>query len=313
MNQPTSIPIQSGSPVLYQPAVAQAVAPPLGALALPSIPGISLAGQGDTGAPVLLLTAREKYGKSTTAITTSVGWPTPAHQPLVLAFDDTGYVSCLKVGYNPHFIKVSAQSGGSFIEQTRTALKLIENNRATIAQQYGVIIVDCISTATERLHECARQLPKNINNPDTRAPYNEMGQWLREIYNRLRDLQLPIIYLAWQLEAQSIDTATGPGGQKRTAMLEGGADIMGTKARNAFTGKAQMIFTLERQKHQIGGSVTTPQGLVIPADSEGFVRLLHARPFAGVNAGGRFAHLLPEVCPPHFGWILTRITGKGNF
>ena len=296
----TSLP-QNGQPM----QLIQAIAPPqmhpgqtLYSGPQQLLPGIQIIG--DQGkAPHIIVTAREKDGKSTTAITTLVGWPRPGFDPLVLAWDKTGPDACLRLGYKPHVLKIGDQVGASYLLKMRSTLQMLETNIQQVRARYGAIVVDCYSTMIEMLLEDGRKFSRN---PDPRSHYFDAEKGLREFINRLLDLELPIVGLCWLSEPETHTESIGPGKTKST-FVPGGILVAGQKIRKYLAGKVQHIFVLERQKVGVGA-----QG----ADDLGFKRVLHSQAWENINSGGRLSHLLPEPCPAHVGWILTQVTGKGT-
>lgn len=264
---------------------------------LPLLPGVSVIDDKSNKAPLLLVMAFEKVGKSATTIMSTIGWPTPEHQPLVLAWDSSGPVSCLKLGYRPHSIDIQAAPGALRIDRARHVLAQIEQNIVEVRKRYGVLIIDCTSTMLDRLHEDARRTSKN---PDPRSHYGEALLHGKEFINRVQDLGIPSIWLSWLRDAETVEQVL-PNGQKSKRVIMGGPNIIGN-VRTIIAGKAQHIFILDKEKHGPGAP---------GADEEGYVRVVHSRPWNNINAGGRYSHVLPEPCPPHFGWILSQITHNG--
>lgn len=275
------------------------------------LPGVSVTQDLDNQAPIILVSAREKDGKSTTAITSCVGWPTQELHPLVLAIDDTGPDACLNLGYRPLKMRFRDEDypGVPFHQRVKMALGTLEARKAQLKLQHGAIIIDDASTLANRLHEDAKREPKNARNPDMRAPFFELGVWFKEIINRVADLGLPSIWLSWLTEG-NIEKTKDAQGRDQVRMEMGGADILGRKLRNFLAGRAHQMFVLEKRKIGVGSKdYDTGQ----PADALGYSRVLHARPWNNINAGGRYDRLLPPICPPHVGWILSQICGRGPF
>lgn len=271
------------------------------------LPGVTLGTGLDNYAPMLTVTAGEKSGKSTTVITTLRGYPSPQHHPLVLAFDEFGPDACIRMGYQPHSIRIVRQPGNTWIEKARGVMRMLEQNKAQYQAQYGSVVVDCASTAAAAFHDDARNTPKNKNNPDVRAPYFEMALYFKEFVGRVIDFGLPSIWLAWLAEG---GTSVEKEGDRKIERQElGGPDVMGRKLRNFLAGRAQHNLLLEKRK--LGKGATDQFG--IPVDDEGCSRLVHTQPWAMVNAGGRYSHLLPEPCPPNFSYVLGQITGRGPY
>lgn len=241
-------------------------------------------------APSIIVSGREKDGKSSLA-TTLFGFPEPHHQPLILAVDPSGPDSCLNLGYAVHAIRVNEQQGTRWFDRIRSAVDMVEKNLTLIRQNYGSLVVDCASTASYRMLEDARRTSKN---PDPRSHYQTMYTQFNEFWWRLSDLDFPVVWLAWAGEpTQSEDGA-------RTDLAA--PDIAGKRFARTIAGRAQHVFTLE--KRMVGKGT---QG----ADQHGYSRFLHSIPWNGQNAGGRFSHLLPEPCPPDLAYILRAVRG-GN-
>lgn len=245
---------------------------------------------------------------STTAITTLVGWPDQGKEPICIAWDPHGPDACVRLGYRPHVARVRDQPGEMWIDKHRYLMRTLRTNIDAVHRRYGSVVVDCASTCAMALHTDAQKLPKNANNNDTRAPYVEATLWMKECINAIIDLGLPNIWLSWLMEG-SQESEKVEGAQNRKITRLGGPDIMGTKMRNFIAGKSHHNFILEKYKVQKGG--TDPWGR--PADEEGYVRVFHSKQWGLLNAGGRYSHVLPDPCPAHFGWILSRITNRGPF
>lgn len=258
---------------------------------VPAIRGVSLVTSTQAN-PIILVIAPEKAGKSTLG-TTLVGWPEPGKQPLYIPFDESGPNSCLKLGYVPHRILPSAFPGQKLWDRTRALMNELETNVATIRQNYGAIIVDCASTMVDKLHEDARRFS---GNPDPRSHFGDCLMQSKEFMNRLCDLGLPTIWLAWLRESEMIETKTATGGKNKKLVM-GGPQILGS-FRQMLAGKSHHILILEKQKIGVG-----QQG----ADEDGYVRLFHTRPWENINAGGRYSHVLPEPMFAHLGMVLTMI------
>lgn len=236
-------------------------------------------------APLIMVTGREKDGKSSLT-TTLFGFPTPDRQPLVIALDPSGPDSCIARGYAVHAVKVSEQPGANWFSRSRSAVSLVESNINSIRQQYGALVIDDASTLSYRMLEDARRTSKN---PDPRSHYQTMYTQFNELWWRLADLNLPVVWLAWMGEPGMTDT----GGQELAA-----PDIAGKRFARTIAGRTTHNFVLE--KRFIGKGQTG-------ADHLGYGRLLHSVPWNGQNAGGRYAHLLPEPCPADLGFILKSV------
>lgn len=270
------------------------------------IPQVVSVGGNDNTAPIIVLQALEKDGKSATSGTTLAGWQ--GKEPLFLAWDRTGPDSCLRLGYSPKAIRIPDLPGqkvdpegrvaDSFWAKGRAALAILESNRAEIVSTYNALIVDCTSTMSDRLFEEARRFSKN---PDPRSHYGDVLLWCSEFMNRVVDIGLPTVWLAWMKPAETVQDKNTRG-QTTTRLVPGGPLITGNfKVRLA--GKAHHIAILTKEKH-------TPE--TPGADDEGFVRMLRTKPWNNVTAGGRYSHVLPDPMPAHLGVLFASITGKGR-
>lgn len=297
---------QAQSP-LQQTAIAigQAIVQPAQQL----LPGVTIVGGNDNKSPMVTLAAYEKMGKSTTVMTTLRDWPEPGMDPLVLAFDPHGPDACVRLGYHPHVIRVRDQPGNDTIGKTRAALQMLTMNVEYVKRRYGAIVVDCASTMVMQFHDDAKNTPKNKNNPDTRAPYHELGLYVKEVIRKVMDLQLPNVWLAWLQEGSVNAEKDQTTGQQKRSTEMGGPDIMGRKVRNWLAGTSHHNFVLEKYRVAKGGQ--DPWGG--RCDEEDFVRVIHTRPWGLINAGGRYSHLMPDPAPANMGWILSQITGKGPY
>lgn len=270
------------------------------------LPGVVIVGANDNASPMLVLSAYEKQGKSTTAITSLVDWPKQGMHPLCIAWDPYGPDACVRVGYHPHVIRIRDQPGTLWNDKSRYAMRMLHSNRDYVHRTYGSVVVDCASTCAMALHTDAQKIPKNANNNDTRAPYVESTLWLKEFINSVVDLGLPNVWLSWLMEGATDSFKDEASGQNKKTTRLGGPDIMGTKMRNFIAGKSHHNFVLEKYKAK-----NDPWGKL--ADDEGTVRVFHSKPWGLINAGGRYSHVLPDPCPAHFGWVLSQITGRGPF
>jgi len=267
----------------------------------PNLPGVQLADGTDITALRLGVIAREKEGKSTLPVT-CFGWPTPQHQPLVIAWDETGPNSCLRLGYAVHKIVVRDAPGDSWFSKGENVVNSILDNIDAYRRTYGVIFNDCTSTQVERYLEAAGRIPQGQPgyNPDPRSHYFSAQRALMKYMNALEDTGIPTVWLAWLLESETEEIKNGKNKTKRT--IPGGFDVAGKKMRNMIGGKMHHTFILEKQKHGEGAP---------GADMDGFVRLLHTRDWMNIRAGGRFAHKLNEPEPASLGHILKKMTGRG--
>lgn len=249
-----------------------------------TIPGITAVAKIHNQSPVIMVTGREKDGKSSLA-TTLFGYPAAHQQPLIIACDPSGPDSCIALGYMVHAVRLSEMTGARWFDRARSAISVLENNIQSIRSQYGAVIFDDCSTLSYRLLEDQRRTSKN---PDPRSHYFAMYNQFNELYWRLTDLGLPIVLLAWQGE---------PGGETGTELAA--PDIAGKRFARTIAGRTNHNFVLEKRfigKGQPG------------ADLLGYGRLLHSVPWNNQNAGGRYAHLLPEPCPANLKFILDRVT-----
>lgn len=263
---------------------------------VPTIRGVSLATSTQID-PIILVIAREKEGKSTLG-TTLVGWPEQGKQPLYIPFDETGPNSCLKLGYVPQTMKPSAFPGVRLWDRAKSIMTELESNRAAIRSAYGALIIDCASTMVDKLHEDARRYSQN---PDPRSHFGETLMQAKEFMNRVCDLGLPTIWLAWLKEAELVESKT-PSGGKNKKLLMGGPQILGS-FRQMLAGKAHHILILEKQKLGAGQP---------GADEDGYVRLFHTKPWENINAGGRYSHVLPEPMYANLGMVLQMIRDANN-
>jgi len=262
------------------------------------IPGVTVVDARSNTAPLLLVISKEKAGKSSLA-TTLVNWPTQGMDPLILAWDKTGPDSCIRLGYRPHAIRVAEQPGKTHWDRARTVLDNLEKNSLALRGRYGVIVTDCASMMVDRLHEDARRFSPN---PNPQSHFGDALMQAKEWINRIVDLGMPCIFLAWLREPEMTEVK-GPGGQKVKKFTPGGANILGG-TRASLAGRAHHILYLEKQKTGVG-----TQG----ADEEGYTRLIHTRPYENIDCHGRYSHVLPEPAPAHLGWILSQITGAGPY
>lgn len=275
------------------------------------LPGVTIATDRDMQSPMLSVCSPPKFGKSRTVITSLIDWPAPGMHPLVIAVDDSGPLSCIDAGYYPHRVRLREEDypGVAFDMRIRMALSGLTARRQELRQRYGSIVVDCGSTLADKLHDAAKRLTKNANNPQMQAPFFELGIWFKEVMNRIRELDLPSIWLSWQTEGFVQSEKDAQGRAKVTSHM-GGPDIMGAKLRNYYSGQFAHNFILERRKVGTGMKDYETGQL---GDGDGNVRVLHSKPYNNVDAGGRLQRFLPAVCPAHIGWILSAITGKGPY
>lgn len=261
-----------------------------------TLPGVQVVSGNDNAAPIIGIIAEEKTGKSSLGVTL-FGWPEPHMQPLYIAFDESGPDSCVALGYAPHRIRPRLDwSGGDLADKMHNGLTSLESNKAMLQRNYCAIIIDCASVMNDRLLELARS--KNGNNPDPRAAYGDVLKWSSSFMNRIVDLGLPTVWLAWLKAAEVHEEKLR--GQKVKRQVMGTFNIVGNfKARLA--GKSHHNFLLEKRLVGVG----TPG-----ADSLGYARILHSVPYQNVGVGGRYSHILPPECPPDLSFILGSIMGK---
>lgn len=261
------------------------------------LPGVRVVDAKGNPSPMIVVVGREKSGKSATVATTLVGYPEQGRHPLILAWDATGPASCIKLGYQPLAITIAEQQGVRHWDKAKAVLASLEANIPLLHAQHGAIVVDCMSTMVDRIHEDARRFSKN---PDPRSHFGDALMCAKEWINRLGDLGLPIIYLTWLREPEVVETK-GANGQTSRTFKNGGINVLGG-TRALLGGKAHHILYLEKVKRGVGAE---------GADENGEVRVLHTKPYDNIDCAGRYSHVLPEPCPPHLGWVLSQITGKG--
>lgn len=292
------VPTGQASPQQFTGSQPQVLQVPMVPQAAPMIPGVTVVNAQSNTAPMLLVIGKEKEGKSATSICSLFGYPDPSKQPLVIAWDRTGPDSCIRLGYQPHRILVHEQNGARYWDKAKNILDNLERNVMNLSKAYGAIVVDCASTMADRLHEDARRFSKN---PDPRSHFGELLLQSKEFINRVCDLGLPTVWLAWLKEAEIQQEAGNvQGAPKKFKMIPGGPNILGN-TRALLAGKAHQILILEKVRMPIG----TPG-----ADEEGFVRQFHTRPWNDIQGGGRYSHVLPEPCQPSVGFVLAKITGR---
>jgi len=256
------------------------------------IPGVTIVQDSSGMIPQFLVIAREKEGKSATVGTSLVNWPRNGMHPLFFAFDESGPNSCLKLGYPPHVMQIKKLPGMRMIDKTRDGLTRLEANMGNLRNVYGSIIVDCASTMVDLFHEDARK----GKNPNPRSHFGDALMWSREVMHRLMGLGLPIWWLAWLREAETVEEKLGNTDTKVKMLLPGGANILGN-FRNVLSGKVQHIFILEKQN----------VGPHPAADEAGFVRVFHTRDHLNIRAGGRFSHLLPPLMPANCAQVMNLV------
>lgn len=257
------------------------------------IPGVTVVTSNEGITPQFLVVAREKEGKSATVGTTLVNWPKPGMHPLFLAFDESGPNSCLRLGYQPHVIAPKKLPGATVWEKTREALNRLEQNAVSLRAQYGAVIVDCASTMVDNFHEDARRTSQN---PDPRSHFGAALMQAKETMHRLGQLGIPVWWLAWLREPETVEEP-GPSGKKVKRVLPGGPNIVGN-FKSMLAGRVQHIFILEKMNLGKGQPNT---------DEDGFARVFHTRDWTGIRGGGRYSHLLPEPMPAHAGMVMQAV------
>lgn len=235
---------------------------------------------------------------SATTTTTLKDFPRQGMHPLVLAWDKSGPDSCIRMGYQPHCIDVMEfpSHGTRPSEKGRAVVQMLAQNKTKLHEQYGAVVIDCISTMTSKFLEEARRFS---DNPDGRSHYNEMMGWGVEFINRVIELQLPNVWLAWLSEPEITEDRDAKGNKRKRVTQQGGVELPGKKFRKFVAGRADHILILERQQSMVGAP---------GASSDGFIRQFHTQPWDNINAGGRYSHLLTEPAPAHMGYVLYAIT-----
>lgn len=263
-----------------------------------TLPGVVIRTAATNPAPMVLVQAYEKAGKSSTTITTLADYPTAGKHALVLAFDRSGPDACIRLGYHPHVISVRDYPASTtrLSDRARAVMMMLAANKAKVHQTYGSIVVDCASTMASWFLDEART---SSQNPDPRSHFNDMMTWGVEFINRTIELGLPNVWLAWLSEAEITEERTAAGAPKKKKIQQGGVELPGKKFRKFIAGRADHILILERQQSMVGAP---------GASSDGFARLFHTQPWDNINAGGRYSHLLPEPAPAHMGYVLYSIS-----
>ncbi len=251
------------------------------------IPGAVLSGTTPIVAPIILVIAREKAGKSCLPITLK-DWPTPGATPFVVAFDETGPDSAARLGSPLWHLKISGEIGNTTAVKMQSAIRKLETAFKGGARPHNAIVVDCCSTMCDRLFDDAQRFSKNS---DPRSHYGDVLNASRSFFYRLLDLGVPTIWIAWLREPE---TVKDKGGGDR--FIAGGPQVLG-KFRETLSGKAHAILLLEK-RHGAPGDPNM--------SSDGQVRQFRTRPFAGINCESRFA--LPDPMPANLGWVLHYIT-----
>lgn len=265
------------------------------------LPGLVIRTAAVNPAPMILVQGFEKCGKSASVITTLADYPNAGKHALVLAFDRSGPDACIRLGYHPHVISVRDYPGNDsrLSSRARACMQMLTANKAKVHQQYGAVVVDCASTMASWFLDEARQ---SSTNPDPRSHYNDMMTNGVEFINRVIELGLPNIWLAWLSEAEITEERVAKGAPAKKKIMQGGVELPGKKFRKFIAGRADHILVLERQPSMVGAA---------GASSDGFARIFHTQPWDNINAGGRYSHLLPEPAPANMGWLLYSVaSGK---
>lgn len=249
------------------------------------IPGVVFSSTIPVEPPIIVVSAREKTGKSTLA-TTLFDWPKKGDKPLVLAFDPTGPDAAARIGMPLPHIKIRDEIGATYREKTKSLITKLEMHFANGQRPYTSIVVDCASTAADLIFEETSRLSTNS---DPRSHYGEVLAVLKSLFFRLMDLRVPIIWLAWLREPETVQDKD----TKAKRFVMGGPQILG-QFKATLAGKAHVLALLDKTQ-PIGNEP-------FPVSSDGFVRKLHVRPYGGVNCESRYA--LPNPCPANLAWIL---------
>lgn len=247
-----------------------------------SIPGVVLSGSTPVEAPIVLVIAREKTGKSTLAATL-MGWPREGFSPLVLAFDPTGPDSARRIGVQLPHIKVKDEPGDSYLSKIRGLASKLEGHTAVLRQKYSSIVIDCASTMADKIFDEAQ---RNSNNTNPKSHYGDVLNACSSFYYRIADLGLPVVWISWLREPENVAD------KGVTRYIPGGPHIIGS-FREKLAGKVQAIVMLDKTVARPGDP---------NASSDGHIRRFHTRPFAGVNCESRYA--LPNPMKAHLGWLL---------
>jgi hypothetical protein len=196
--------------------------------------------------------------------------------------------------------------GSTYWEKTNNALGSLEAAFSTGSafadpeKQYPItsIVVDCASTMCEKFYAESLRSKKA---KDPRQNYGEVKTWATEVMARLDELNVPTIWLSWLKEPQIEEESLG-GGAKSKRVILGGPNIVGS-FRTVLGGKAHQILYLEKVKPPPGATIEKHPDLC----SDGWIRRLHTKTYANIEANGRYTTKLPEPCPPDLAWILNQI------
>lgn len=268
------------------------------------IPGVRMSSSIPVEPPMILVVGPSKSGKSA-ASSSLLGWR--GLDPLVIAFDPTGPDTCTDLGFPvPVVIPENEPSppddkDDSLFGKVRSTLAKLENYfKRGRTPPYNAIITDCASTMVDKLMNDDRRI-----NPskDQRRNYMNVLRQGTEIINRLTNLGVPTIWLAWLQEPfiETEDDKKAPGAKAPKRQVMGGPMVDGAKLRTLLSGKAHQILAMETFLGAPGA-----QGLC----ADGYVRRFHTKPWDFIAAGGRYSSKLPEPCPPDYAWILDQIMGS---
>lgn len=270
------------------------------------IPGVSWAGEGGVEPPQLLVLGPEKSGKSTLS-TTLIGWPEPDKYPLVLAFDPTGPDSTAGINLPVPVLKVKNESGATYWDKTQSAIAKIERPFLMGKRPYGSIVVDCGSKMSDHVFADSRGMRKA---KDPRQNYGELLERSGEVYQRLSQLGVPVIWLAWLREPWE-EQSENQHGQKVKRLVLGGPLMMG-QFRSRLAGSVNQILVLEKKKiaYPAGTPIEQAMRLYPGMCADGWVRVFHTKTWANIEAGGRYG-AIPEELPAHLGSFLDLVMKRG--
>ena len=257
------------------------------------IVGVDAAGTTSFEPPIILVIGPEKSGKSSLTISL-FDWPNRGDQPLVLAWDPSGPDSCAQLGYPVARIKVKDLAGATYVEKMHAMLDNLEYVYRGGKRPFTTLVTDCASTMVERLFTEDRKL-----NPskDPRRNYGNLLELGREYMARIIDLGVPTVWYSWLREPfiEERDDA----GRKIKRQILGGPQIAGG-FKSLLAGRAHQMCVLEKLK-------VPPNTPGVHGD--GFMRVLHTKPWANIDAGGRYG--LPEPMPAHLGYMLDALMRRG--
>lgn len=270
-----------------------------------TIPGVQTVLDAIDSQVIVSVMAHEKDGKS--ALTpTLFDWPEKGFRPLVYAIDATGPASCAGIGQPVEAIIVDRCIGNTFYEKCQSSISILEQAKVEgKLAKCSAIIGDCASTLTQKLLTEDFMLHPI---KDDRGNYKNINKQVSQIYHRLQQLGTPaLVWLGWVGDPET----DGNGkviGQAR--ML-----LDGRKNRSFFQGRPHTNLFLEKR---IPNDVEKRSPGVV--NSDGYLRVLHARPYGNVAAGGRAGHKLvnfqylpslpPGALPAHLGFVFDILTGR---